>query len=307
MISRHLLTLLDLGADGLRSVLRRAHELKSLRGKEEHPRSLAHKSVVILLEKASTRTRVSFEVGIHELGGHPVVLEAKDIQLHRGETIEDTAQVLSRYVHAIIYRTHGHERAEALAKSASVPIINGLSDTYHPCQILADLMTVEETVARPLSELKVVWIGDGNNIAHSWINASALLGFELVLATPAAYAPDPRVLSRATAMPPCRVHLTEDVASAVRGADVVSTDVWTSMGQESEKQQRHAVFAPYTVTESMMRKAKRDAIFLHCLPAHRGEEVDAAVIDGAASRVWQEAENRLHAQKALLERLLADP
>lgn len=306
-MAKHLRTLIDLGPDGLLAVLSRARELKNMRGRPEHPKPLASKSVAILLEKASTRTRVSFEVGIQELGGHAVVLEAQALQLQRGETIEDTARVLSSYVHGIVYRAHGHDRIEALANSASVPIINGLSDSYHPCQLLADLMTIQESRVVPIDQLKVAWIGDGNNMAHSWINAAALLGFELALATPANYAPSSEVVSRARQLHDARVMLGTDVHEAVVGAHVVATDVWTSMGQEQENQARRSAFASYTVTQQVMNEAAKGAIFLHCLPVHRGEEVEAAVIDGPLSRVWQEAENRLHAQKALLERLIGDP
>lgn len=306
-MAKHLCTLMDLGTDGLLQVLERARQLKALRGSVEHPKPLAQQSVGVLLEKASTRTRVSFEVGIHELGGHPVVLEAEALQLQRGETVEDTARVLSRYVHAVVYRTHGHDRIEALARYATIPVINGLSDSYHPCQLLADLMTIQESLAVPFDTLKVAWIGDGNNMAHSWINAAALLGFELFMATPLAYQPNAEILNRARQMPGSRIFLGEKAEEAVANAHVVSTDVWTSMGQEQENHTRRRAFAAYTVTEALMKQAARDAIFLHCLPVHRGEEVEAAVIDGPSARVWQEAENRLHAQKALLEWLVSVP
>lgn len=305
-MAKHFRTLFDLGTHGLLEVLSRARELKQLRGRPEHPKPLACKSIAVLLEKASTRTRVSFEVGIQELGGHAVVLEAQALQLNRGETIEDTARVLSGYVHGIVYRTHGHERVEALAHNASVPIINGLSDSYHPCQLLADLMTAQESFMMPIDQLKVAWVGDGNNMAHSWINAAALLGFELALATPANYVPDAEVVSKARQQYDANITLATDLRQAVLGAHVVATDVWTSMGQEEENHLRRVAFAGHTVTERLMQDAAKEAIFLHCLPVHRGEEVEAAVIDGPASRVWQEAENRLHAQKALLERLIGD-
>lgn len=293
---RHFRTLLDLG-DDLSRVLDRARVLKALRGTAEHPASLTGKSVVILLEKASTRTRLSFEVGIKELGGFPITMLAKDSQLGRGEPLEDTAKMLSGYAHAVVYRTHGHDRIETLAAHAKIPVINGLSDLYHPCQLIADLQTVRESFEE-LSGVKVAWVGDGNNMAHSWILAAGLLGFELVLACPPGYTPDPSVLAQAGGG---RIKLVSDPQEATEGAHVVTTDVWASMGQEDEARARREAFAGFCVDDAMLAKAAPDAIFLHCLPAHRGEEVTGEVIDGPHSRVWSEAENRLHGQKALLE------
>ena len=303
MTVRHFRTLLDLGKEDLGRVLARAAELKKLRGTAAHPRPLAGKTVVILLEKASTRTRLSFEVGVHELGGLPLTLIARDTQLGRGEPIEDAARMFSGYAHAVVYRTFGHERIEALAGAARIPIINGLSDKYHPCQLLADLQTVRESTGGRLEGVRVAWIGDGNNMAHSWILAAALTGLELRLATPERYSPAEDVIATARKMG-ASVTLTRDPAEAVRGADVVTTDVWASMGQEEEAKERQRAFDGFLVDEALMGLAQKDAIFLHCLPAHRGEEVSAGVIDGAQSRVWDEAENRLHAQKALLELLV---
>jgi ornithine carbamoyltransferase len=294
---------MDLGRRELLSLLDRADELKRLRGKPEHPASLAGKSVAVLMEKASTRTRISFEVGVHELGGHPIALQARDLQLGRDEPLSDTARVLSRYLCAVVVRTHGHERIEALAAASQVPFINALTDKYHPCQLLADLMTVREHRAEGLQGLRVAWVGDGNNMAHSWILASALIGFELRLACPSGYEPDPDVLARGRASGLGEVVVTTEIAAAVQDAHVVTTDVWASMGQEQEAAKRRAAFAGYEVTAATMALASAEAIFLHCLPAHRGEEVAAEVIDGPASRVWDEAENRLHTQKALLELL----
>ena len=303
---QHFITLMDLGFEGMVELLYRADELKKMRGCADHPRSLVGKSIALILEKASTRTRVSFEVGIYELGGLTIVLSGKDSQLGRGEPPEDTARVLSRYVHGIVYRTFGHERIESLAQASSVPVINALTDKYHPCQVLADLMTIRENRRSGLQKLRVAWIGDGNNMAHSWILAAALAGFELRLACPPGYEPAAEVLQRARAQGRGAITVTEQADEAVRGAHVVTTDVWASMGQEQENAARKRIFAEYSVTAERMAKADPSAIFLHCLPAHRGEEVAAEVIDGPSSRVWDQAENRLHVHKALL-RMLCSP
>lgn len=303
-MTRHFLTLDDLGRDGLLRLIERSAELKRQRGLPQHPRPLAGKSIGILLEKSSTRTRISFEVGVYELGGLPLTLKASDIQLGRGETIEDSARMFSRFLHAVVYRTFGHERLERLAQHSSIPVINGLSDLHHPCQILADLLTVREQLGQ-LSELKVAWIGDGNNVAHSWIEAASLLGFELWLACPEGYEPNPAVLAQAERRGRGRVHVLRDADDAARGAHVVTTDVWVSMGQEGEASTRNQTFEPYCVDARRMALAAPNGIFLHCLPAHRGEEVASEVIDGPRSCVWDEAENRLHTQKALLEWLLS--
>ncbi len=301
----HLLTLEDLGAEGILAVLERAAHLRTVRGTAEHPRSLAGRSVVILLEKASTRTRLSFEVGISELGGLPLTLIARDTQLGRGEPIEDTARMFGRYAHAVVYRTGAHERLERLASASRVPVVNGLTDRTHPCQLLADLLTIRDHVRPSLQGVSVAWVGDGNNMAHSWLLAAALLGLDLRVATPAGYEPDASIVARARAAGRGRILLTEDPAEAVAGAQVVTTDVWASMGQEEEAEARRRAFEGWTVDEALMGRAAEGAIFLHCLPAHRGEEVTAGVLEGPASRVWDEAENRLHVQKALLERLVA--
>jgi ornithine carbamoyltransferase len=302
-MTRHFLTLRDLSRDELLALLTRAKELKQLRGSPAHPKPLAGKSVGILLEKSSTRTRLSFEVGVYELGGLPITIKPADIQLGRGETIEDSARMFSRFLHAVVYRTSGHERIVRLAQHASVPVINGLCDLHHPLQLLADLQTVEENLGT-IEGLRVTWVGDGNNVAHSWIEAASILGFELTLACPDGYQPNAEVLAAAAAMGRGKVRIVASVDEACRGADVVTTDVWVSMGQEGEASARSDVFTDYTVTAARMKLAKERAIFLHCLPAHRGEEVTAEVIDGPWSKVWDEAENRLHSQKALLELLL---
>jgi len=263
---------------------------------------LAGKSLAMIFMKSSTRTRVSFEVGAWQLGGHALFLSPRDVQLGRGEPIADTARVLSRYVDGIMIRTFAHEEVEELARYASVPVINGLTDLLHPCQILADLLTVKQHLGTWEGK-KIAWIGDGNNMANSWINASYRLGFELVLACPKGYDPDAATLEREGGK---NVKVVRDPAEAAKGADVVNTDVWASMGQEEEQAKREKAFKGFEVDRKLMSTANKDAIFLHCLPAHRGEEVAADVIDGPQSRVWDEAENRLHVQKALMAVLMGN-
>ncbi len=274
---------------------------RAMKAGEYTGRPLEGKTLAMVFAKSSTRTRVSFEVAAWQLGGHALFLSARDIQLGRGEPIRDTARVLARYVDGIMIRTFDHADVEELARFASVPVINGLTDLLHPCQVLADLMTVREAFGR-LDDRVVAWIGDGNNMANSWLNAAALFGFELRLACPPGYDPDPAILARAGSA--TTVRLLRDVRDAARGAHVVTTDVWASMGQEEEAETRRRAFAGFLVDDAVMGAAAADAIFLHCLPAHRGEEVTDAVIEGPRSRVWDEAENRLHVQKALLALLM---
>ena len=288
----HFLSLHDLGAEPLRALLERAAELKAMHARGESYRPLQSRIAALLFEKSSTRTRISFEAAMVHLGGQAMFLAPKDIQLGRGESIEDSARVMSRMVDAIVIRTFEHERLERFAVHSSVPVINALTDRLHPCQLLADMLTWMEHAADP---------GGGNNVCHSWINAAALLGFRLNVASPPGYEPDADLCAAAGD----RVQVMADPAAAVRDAEVVVTDVWASMGQEQEQRQRVGAFAGYQVDEALMQRAGSGAIFMHCLPAHRGEEVSAGVIDGPQSRVWDEAENRLHAQKALLELLLA--
>jgi ornithine carbamoyltransferase len=270
-------------------------------------RPLAGKTLAMIFTKSSTRTRVSFEVGSTQLGGHALFLSSRDIQLGRGEPIRDTARVLSRYVDGIMIRTFAHADVEELARFAAVPVINGLTDYNHPCQILADLLTVHENLG-DLSKRVVAWIGDGNNMAHSWIDAAAVLGLDLTLACPEGYDPDPALVARAreriAASGRGVVKVTRDPVEAARGADVISTDVWASMGQEQEAAARRRAFAGFCVDERMLELASPHAVVLHCLPAHRGEEIAAAVLEGPHSAVWRQAENRLHTQKALLELFL---
>ena len=266
------------------------------------------KTVAVIFDKSSTRTRISFAVGISELGGVPLVIDAQTSQLGRGEPIADTARVLDRQVEAIVWRTSGQSRIEEMAAASSVPVINALTDEFHPCQILADLQTVRQHKGWT-SGLKLVYLGDGaNNMAHSYLLGGATAGMHVVIGSPADYQPDPDVLVRAAAIAEATggsVAWTEDPIAAADGADVLATDTWVSMGQEAEAAEREAPFVPYAVTEELLAKAKPDAIVLHCLPAYRGKEIEAAVIDGPQSVVWDEAENRLHAQKALLSWLLA--
>jgi ornithine carbamoyltransferase len=262
---------------------------------------LAGKSLAMIFMKSSTRTRVSFEVGAWQLGGHALFLSPRDVQLGRGEPIADTARVLSRYVDGIMIRTFAHSEIEELARHADVPIINGLTDLVHPCQVLADVLTIKQNFGTYKGK-RVAWIGDGNNMANSWLNAAYVLGFDLTLACPEGYDPNAMILQRAQSK--ARVRVVRDPAEAVDKADVVTTDVWASMGQEGEQAVREKAFKSYCVDAALMKRAKPDAIFLHCLPAHRGEEVSAEVIDGPHSRVWDEAENRLHIQKAIMAALM---
>ena len=291
---RDFLAITDFTTEELYRLLERARRVK--RG-EEHG-TLTGRSVAMIFRKSSTRTRVSFEVGMVQLGGHAVMLSDRDSQIGRGETIYDTANVLSRYVDGIVLRTFAHVEIEDYAKYASVPVINALTDLLHPTQVVADLQTVTETFGNDLESISVAWIGDGNNMANSWLNAACRLGFDLRLACPVGYDPDPETLERAAVA--TRVTLTRDPREAVEGAHVVTTDVWASMGQEREMALRQEAFHAYIVDEALMGQADPSAIFLHCLPAHRGEEVTAGVIDGPQSRVFDEAENRLHAHKAIL-------
>ena len=295
---RDFLSIPDFSRQELHGLFRLAASMKS---GEYDKKPLAGKTLAMIFMKSSTRTRVSFEAGTWQLGGHALFLSPRDIQLSRGESIADTARVLSRYVNGIMIRTFAHAEIEELARHATVPVINGLTDLLHPCQILADLMTVREHLGG-WEDKTVAWIGDGNNMANSWLNASWRLGFELRLACPEGYDPDSAILTRARREG--TVRMLRDPREAVTGAHVITTDVWASMGQEAEQSARAAAFAGYTVDGELMSLADHEAIFLHCLPAHRGEEVTAEVIDGDRSRVWDEAENRLHVQKAILAALM---
>jgi ornithine carbamoyltransferase len=299
MSVRHFLTLNDLSTDELRQLIQRAIELKAKQKAGDIFEPLKNKVLGMVFEKSSTRTRVSFETGMAQFGGHAIFLSSKDTQLGRGEPIEDSARVLSRMVDAIMIRTFEHDIIERFAAYSQVPVINALTNEYHPCQLLADMQTYFEHRGE-ITGKRVVWIGDGNNMCHSYINAAKQFDFQLQIAAPQGYLPDADILAAGNG----HATLAESPAAAVTGADLIVTDVWASMGQEKEQTAREAAFADYQVTPELMKLAKDDALFMHCLPAHRGEEVAAEVIDGSQSVVWHEAENRLHSQKALLEFLL---
>ncbi|MCG5528505.1 ornithine carbamoyltransferase [Halorhodospira sp. 9621] len=299
---RHFLTLRDCSADEIHQLLRRATELRDMHRAGQLHQPLQGRVLGMVFEKSSTRTRVSFEAGMAQLGGHALFLSPRDTQLGRGEPVEDTARVISRMVDAVMIRTFGHDMLERFAAYSAAPVINGLSDLCHPCQLLADLQTFTEHRG-PITDRRVAWIGDGNNMCHSWIEAAGLLGFDLHIAAPPGYRPEADIL----ALGGERVQLFDDAYAAAEGADLVTTDVWASMGQESEQAAREEAFRGFCVTESLMECAGPEALFMHCLPAHRGEEVEAAVLEGPQSVVWDEAENRLHAQKALLEFLMLPP
>lgn len=300
---RHFLDLDQADADTLRRILDRAAAMKKNGAAVSAPPSLAGKTLVMIFEKPSTRTRVSFEVAIQQLGGRAVVLSGNESQLGRGETVADTARVLSRYCDVIMIRTDDPRKLHDLAEYATVPVINGLTDASHPCQIMADIMTYEEHRG-DIKGRTVAWAGDGNNVAASWIHGAARFGYQLRLACPEALSPNPDLVSWA-AGEGADVQVTEDAETAVAGADLVVTDTWVSMG-DADAGSRHNLLTPYRVDDRLMKLAAPDALFMHCLPAHRGEEVTESVIDGPQSVIWDEAENRLHAQKGILAWCLGD-
>ena len=302
-MARHFLALRDYSKEELDGLLALAAELKAKQKQGIPHRLLDGKTVALIFEKASTRTRVSFEVGVFQLGGHGLFMSSAASQMGRGEPIKDTARVMARYCDGIMIRTYGQEVVKEFAKYSDVPVINGLTDLFHPCQIMADLFTVIE--ARGSYEgLKVAWVGDGNNMANTWIEAAAIFGFDLALACPKGYEPDPQVMAWAQAKAPGRVTLTGDPRVAVKDADVLNTDVWASMGQEAEQKEREKAFAGYQLDEALLNLAQGNCMVLHCLPAHRGEEIADDVIEGPHSAVWDEAENRLHIQKAIMATLM---
>lgn len=301
MTLRHFLTLTDLTSGELTAILQRAIELKALHKNGEHYQPLKNRVLAMVFEKSSTRTRVSFEAGMAQFGGHAIFLSPRDTQLGRGEPIEDSARVLSSMADCIMVRTFEHEKIECFAEFSSVPVINGLTDEVHPCQLLADMQTFLEHRG-DIKGKTVTWIGDGNNMCHSYMRAAKLLDFKLNIACPEGYDPMDKFIDETST----HVDLMRDPAQACKNSDLIVTDVWASMGQEDEQSRREAAFAPYQVNTALMSTANSDALFMHCLPAHREEEVSAEVIDGKQSVVWDEAENRLHAQKALLEFLLVE-
>jgi ornithine carbamoyltransferase len=306
---RDFLSFWDLEDGEIEGLIKRAEEFRFLRSVHQPHATRPGRILGMVFEKASTRTRASFEIAIYELGGHAVVLGRADSQLGRGEPLRDMARVLSGYCQAVMVRTFGHDRAEELARYASVPVINGLTDLLHPCQVLADLQTVfahfdgkrTGDVLSVLRAQRYAWVGDGNNMANSWIEAAAILGLDVAIACPAGYEPDEKVLARGRATERGRITLTRDPREAVAGRQVISTDVFASMGQEDEAEARRRAFASYIVDSGLVAAADPGAVVLHCLPAHRGEEISDEVIEGPQSLVWQQAENRLHSQKALLE------
>lgn len=299
---RHFLSLEDLDAAEIWALINRAIELKQMwKTDRSCPQIMCNRSIALLFEKQSTRTRLSFEVAAHQLGGDALFFAPADSQINRGESVADTARVLSGMVDLIVTRTSSHQTAETYAEHSSVPVINGLSDAYHPCQLLADLLTMKETIGF-IDDATVAWVGDGNNMCVTWASAASLLGFRLRIATPEDYRPN--LDSLLDKLNPDCIEYFPTTLEAADCADVVVTDTWLSMGQEDLEGHRPKAFHPFQVTQSVMDKAKPGAVFMHCLPAYRGKEVEAGVLDGPRSVVWQEAENRLHAQKALLEMLL---
>ncbi len=302
-MEKDILSLMDLVPEDFELLFQRARELKSRHRRGICEKSLAGKTVGLVFEKPSTRTRISFEAATAQLGGTPLFIQAGETQLSRNEPIADTARVLERYLDALVLRTYSQDMQEEFARIASIPIINALTDVYHPCQVLSDLFTVVEC-KNDLSGLKIAWIGDGNNMSHSWINAAAKLDFTLVLACPEAYMPDPGILSAAKEIAGDRIVIGSDPVSAAKEADVINTDVWASMGMEAESEKRARIFAPFQVNEELLSHAAADVIVMHCLPAHRGEEISAGVLDGERSVVWDQTENKLHMHKAILEVLI---
>ena len=302
MSTRHFLSLLDFTSDELRALIAHAIDVKQKLKQGISHTPLAGKLLAMIFEKSSTRTRVSFEAGMYQLGGQAMFLSPRDSHLGRGEPIEDSARVISSMVDGILIRTFGHDRIVTLAQNSRVPVINGLSDLLHPCQLLADMQTWFERRG-DIAGATVAWIGDGNNMCHSYINAALSFDFSLRIACPSGHEPDSALLESGGD----RVSLHQSATEAAMNADLVVTDVWASMGQEEEQQQRIETFASYQVNRQVMAQAHKDALFMHCLPAHRGEEVTSEVLESTQSVIWEEAENRLHAQKALLETLLRPP
>jgi ornithine carbamoyltransferase len=299
----HLLSLTDLSYEELIDILDIASDLKEKRARGKISTGLMNKSLAMIFEKSSTRTRVSFEVAMTELGGHAIYLNSRDIQLGRGESVADTARVMSRYAHAIMARVYKHETLTGLSKYSTVPVINGLSDLEHPCQVLADLLTIREYKGK-LKGLNFSWVGDGNNVCNSAILACALTGMKITVACPEGYEPNSEILNKARDIGGT-VSVIRDPMKAAKNADILYTDVWVSMGDEEEYDQRLRDFKPYQINSKLLEQAKHDVMVLHCLPAHRGEEITAEVVDGPNSAVFDQAENRLHAQKALLLKLLS--
>ena len=301
MNKRDFKSLIDINTQEFLKIIQRAIDFKELDKLNKIPRPFLNRTLAMIFKKNSTRTRVSFETAMYKLGGHAIFLSEDSSQLKRGEDISDTAQVLSGMVDLIMMRTNTHDEIKKLAKFSSVPVINGLCNLFHPCQLLADMQTVAETKGNDFSKMTIAWIGDGNNMCNSYINASKLLSFKLNISTPNGYEPDPYTLEKFGD----NVELCDIPGTAANNADIVTTDVWTSMGDEQENEERKKIFKSYQVNMNLMSKAKKDAIFLHCLPAHRGEEIDDIILDSDFSVVWQQAHNRLYSSMALIEFLLS--
>jgi ornithine carbamoyltransferase len=302
-LKKDILTLLDLDKEAFESLFQRAIELKKVQRKSQEDRRFGGKTLGLIFDKPSTRTRVSLEAAMAQLGGTPIFISAKDTQIVRNEPVKDTARVLSRYLDVLAIRTFSQDLLDELASFASIPVINALTDLYHPCQVLSDIMTVIEYKGR-YDGLKIAWVGDGNNVSHSWINAAAVLGLELVLACPEGYYPNQEIIDRALERKQGKITVTSDPVAGIEGADVVYTDVWASMGQEGELGSKKQAFEKFQVNEALIKGAAGDAIVMHCLPAHRGEEISDAVLEGSRSVVWEQSENKLHMNKAILEMLL---
>lgn len=302
-MKKDLLTLRDLNAEDFQWLFNRSMELKHRYKRGIPDQSLRGKTIGLIFDKASTRTRVSFEAAMIQLGGASLFLNARDTQLIRNEPIADTARVLSRYVDGLVVRTYSQDLLGELATESSIPVINGLTDLYHPCQVLSDLMTILEQ-KHTLKQLKIVWVGDGNNVAHSWLNAAAILGLNLTLACPEGFYPKKEILEPAKADAGEAIRVLSDPKAAVCDADVIYTDVWASMGQESESVHRKAIFKPYQVNRTLVDLAHDNVMVMHCLPAHRGEEITTDVLEGDRSAVWDQAENKLHMHKAILEKFV---
>jgi ornithine carbamoyltransferase len=303
-LKKDILTLLDLSKDDIDNLLKRAVELKNMQKRGIPYRPFTGKTLGLIFDKASTRTRVSFESAMVQLGGNPLFISARDTQIARDEPVRDTARVLSMYLDCLAIRTYSQDLLEEFAKYSSIPVVNALTDLYHPCQVLSDLMTVIEKKGG-YSGIKIAWIGDGNNVAHSWINAAAVLDLNLVLACPEGYSPNEEILTRASGTGCGKIDVISDPAEAARAADVIYTDVWASMGQEGEHMIRKRAFETYQVNRMLVEQASGDVIVMHCLPAHRDEEISEEVLEGPNSVVWDQSENKLHMSKAVIEALIS--
>ncbi len=302
-MKKDILTLLDLAGEDFEVLFKRAIELKQMSKNGAKDRSLTGKTLGLIFDKPSTRTRLSFEAAMVQLGGTPIFISAKDTQIARNEPVRDTARVLSRYLDGLVIRTYSQELLKEFAEFTDIPVINALTDLFHPCQVLSDIMTVMEYKG-DYKDVKIAWIGDGNNVAHSWINAAAVLGLDLVLACPDGYSPDKEVMEMALERGVGNIVVTSDPVKAVKNADVIYTDVWASMGQEKEQDRRKSVFEAFQVDRTLVKNAAKDVIVMHCLPAHRGEEISENVLEGPNSVVWDQSENKLHMHKAILDVLL---